>query len=222
MRKSYRYLATLLTVLVCTVGAYAQTVITGSVRNGSSKETVPAVSVTIKGTGTGTFTDAKGDFKLTTNQKPPFTLVITSVGFDPKEVTVNAAGQIDVVDLATASTLGTEVVVSASRVPERILESPVSIERLNSASIRNTPNPNYYDAIRTLKGVDMTLSSFTFNSVSTRGFNGSGNTRVNQQMDGMDNQAPGLNFSVGSVIVAGCIFCAVRTGWYEWNRVDFI
>lgn len=200
MRKSYRYFAMLLAALICTLGAFAQTVITGSVRNGSSKETVPAVSVTIKGSSIGTFTDSKGDFKLTTNQKPPFTLVISSVGFDSKEVTVNSAGFVEPIDLTPSATLGTEVVVSASRVPERILESPVSIERLSPVALRNTPNPNYYDAIRTLKGVDMTLSSLTFNSVSTRGFNGSGNTRVNQLMDGMDNQAPGLNFSVGSVI----------------------
>jgi hypothetical protein len=51
-----------------------------------------------------------------------------------------------------------------------------------------------------LKGVDVVNSSLTFSSPSTRGFNGSGSTRVNQIVDGMDNQAPGLNFSVGSVV----------------------
>ena len=51
-----------------------------------------------------------------------------------------------------------------------------------------------------LKGVDVVTSSLTFSTPSTRGFNGSGNLRVNQIVDGMDNQAPGLNFSVGSVI----------------------
>jgi outer membrane receptor protein involved in Fe transport len=43
-------------------------------------------------------------------------------------------------------------------------------------------------------------SSLTFKTVGTRGFNGSGNLRFNQLTDGMDNQAPGLNFSVGSII----------------------
>ena len=46
----------------------------------------------------------------------------------------------------------------------------------------------------------MTTSSLTFKTPSTRGFNGSGNLRFNQLVDGMDNQAPGLNFSVGGVI----------------------
>ena len=104
------------------------------------------------------------------------------------------------VEFKPVSTLGTEVVISASRVPERILESPVSIERVNAATIRNSPASSYYDVIGNLKGVDMVTSSLTFKTPSTRGFNGSGNTRFNQIVDGMDNQAPGLNFSVGNVI----------------------
>ncbi|MEJ7671315.1 MAG: TonB-dependent receptor plug domain-containing protein [Chitinophagaceae bacterium] len=46
----------------------------------------------------------------------------------------------------------------------------------------------------------MTTSSFAFRTPSTRGFNGSGNLRFNQLVDGMDNQAPALNFAVGSII----------------------
>ena len=99
-----------------------------------------------------------------------------------------------------ASTLGQEIVVAASRVPERILESPVSIERVSAANIRNAPAANFYDVITTLKGVDVTTSSLTFKTPTTRGFGGSGNVRFNQLVDGMDNQAPGLNFSVGAII----------------------
>ena len=54
--------------------------------------------------------------------------------------------------------------------------------------------------VTSLKGVDVTTSSLTFKTPTTRGFNGSGNTRFNQLVDGMDNQAPGLNFSVASII----------------------
>jgi outer membrane receptor protein involved in Fe transport len=201
MRKITCYLAMLLMAGMFSIAAYAQSiVITGNVRNSISKDVVPAVSVTIKGSTAGTFTDEKGNFKLVTSQQPPLTLVVTSVGFESQEVSVSSASTFVQVDAVPSSILGTEVVVSASRVPERILESPVSIERVNAAAIRITPATSYYDIIRTLKGVDVTTASLTFNSVTTRGFNGSGNTRFNQFVDGMDNQAPGLNFSVGSVI----------------------
>ena len=201
MRRSFRSLAALLFVSIFSLAAVAQTTtITGNVRNGTNKDVVPAVSVSIKGSSAGTFSDERGNFKLITTQKPPFTLVFTSVGFEAKEVTVNSASEFVQVDFTPSSILGVEVVVSASRVPERILESPVSIERVNLASIRNTPATSYYDIFRNTKGVDLTTSSLTFNTVSTRGFNGSGSARVNQLIDGMDNQAPGLNFSVGNVI----------------------
>ncbi len=174
--------------------------ITGTVKNASSGETVAAVSVTVKGTSAGTFTDDKGVFKLNVAQKTPYTLVFSSVGFENQEVLVNlGTAKVDV-SLKQAFTLGTEVVVAASRVAERILESPVTIERINNTTIKNAPVSNYYDLLGTLKGVDVNTASLTFKSISTRGFNGSGNNRLNQLIDGMDNQAPGLNFSVGSIV----------------------
>lgn len=201
MRKSYRYLAAFMMSAMFSFAAVAQSVtITGNVRSAANKDVVPAVSITIKGGTAGTFTDDKGNFRLVTTQQPPFTLVISSVGFESKEVQVTSAGQAVEVELTPASTLGVEVVVSASRVPERILESPVSIERISSANIRNTPATTYYDILRNVKGVDLTYSSLTYATPSTRGFNSSGNARLNQLVDGMDNQAPGLNFSVGSVV----------------------
>jgi outer membrane receptor protein involved in Fe transport len=174
--------------------------ITGTVKNGSNGETVAAVSVTVKGSSVGTYTDDKGTFRLNVAQKAPYTLVFSSVGFENQEQVVNAGTSKVDVSLRQAFTLGTEVVVAASRVAERILESPVTIERINNNTIKNAPVSNYYDLLGTLKGVDVNAASLTFKSISTRGFNGSGNTRLNQLIDGMDNQAPGLNFSVGSIV----------------------
>ena len=177
--------------------AQQSTTIAGTIKN-TTKEALSAVSITIKGKTVGTFTDDKGNFKFTTTEKPPFTLVISSVGYATKEVTFNGSNVS--VELEPSYVLGDEVVVSASRVAERILESPVTVERVTSSTIRQSPAANYYDIIGNLKGVDVTTSSLTFKTVSTRGFNSSGNLRLNQIMDGMDNQAPGLNFAVGSII----------------------
>ena len=179
--------------------AQTQTVITGIITN-NAKENIDAVSITIKGGTAGTYTDSKGKFRLVTTQKPPFTILISSVGYADTSAEITSDNQSIAVQLQTSYALGQDVVVSASRVPERILESPVSIERISNATIVNTPTNTYYDILRTIPGVDMTTSSLTFQTPSTRGFNGSGNVRLNQIVDGMDNQAPGLNFSVGSVI----------------------
>src|SRR2546423_6816598 len=201
MRKSYRSLAALLLSTFLSIAAFTQTTITGNVRNSINKDVIPAASITVKGGRAGTYTDERGNFKLITNQTPPFTLVISSAGgYETQEIEVKNATDNIQAELKPGASLGVEVVVSASRVPERILESPVSIERVSSANIRNAPAVNYYDILRNVKGVDVTYSSLTYATPSTRGFNGSGNARFNQLVDGMDNQAPGLNFSVGSVI----------------------
>ncbi len=200
MKKLYRLCVAYVLLALGSTFTFAQTstTVTGNITNNKSKEALSAVSVTIKGSNSGAFTDDKGNFKFTTNQKPPFTLIISSVGFSNKEVLYNGTN----VNIAVEPNfvLGEEVIVSASRVPERILESPVSIERISAANIRQSPASNYYDIVGNMKGVDVTTSSLTFKTVSTRGFNSSGNLRLNQIMDGMDNQAPGLNFSVGSII----------------------
>lgn len=200
MRKVTGYLVTFLLANIITIGAFAQSVtINGNVRNSNTKEGSGAVSVTVKGEEVGTFTDDKGNFKITVKQLPA-TLLVSSVGYELQEVTVSSATAKVQVELKPTNILGQEVVVSASRVPQKIMESPVSIERVSAATIRNSPVSNYYDVVTTLKGVDVTTASLTFKTPTTRGFNSSGNTRFNQLVDGMDNQAPGLNFSVGAII----------------------
>lgn len=187
-------------ILLITSAAYSQQIIlSGNVRNSATKEIVPSVSVEIKGTGAGTFTDEKGNFRISTSRPLPLTLLFSSIGYDPQEIVVGDPHNI-AVELHPGSSLGIEVVVSASRLPQKMLESPVSIERINTSAIRNSPSTGYYDILRHIKGVDMVYSSLTFATPSTRGFNGSGNARLNQLVDGMDNQAPGLNFAVGSVV----------------------
>ena len=201
MKRLASYAAVLLFMLPTIVFAQAQ-VLTGNVQNSLTKEMVGSVSVSIKGTTAGTFTDDKGNFKLTvpSTVKFPLTLVFTSIGYDFKEIEVTGPGEIPTLVLNASSSLGDEVVISATRVPTRILESPVSIERVSSTALRNAPAANYFDVVGNLKGVDMVTASLTFKTVTTRGFSGSGNVRFNQIVDGMDNQAPGLNFAVGSFI----------------------
>jgi outer membrane receptor protein involved in Fe transport len=199
MRKNCRLMIALLVVNSFAVSGFAQNVtISGTVRNSITRDPIASVSVVVKGTSTGTFTNENGAFKLTT-AKTPVVLVFSSVGYESRELTVSGTDAVEV-DFVPASSLGQEVVVSASRVPERILESPVSIERISNVAIRNSAASNYYDIISTLKGVDVVAASLSFKTPTTRGFAGSGNTRFNQIVDGMDNQAPGLNFSVGSII----------------------
>src|SRR6201995_6150999 len=200
MKTLTRAFVACLSLFLSLSNSFAQTqTITGKINNGDNKEPVPAASVLIKGSTRGTYTDNHGNFKLTV-QSFPVTLIISSVGFETQEFPVGSASTVISVDLKPASIVGREVVVSATRSQIRSLESPVSIERMSSSYIREVAAPSFYDAIANLKGVDVVTSSILFKTMGTRGFNGSGNVRMNQLVDGMDNQAPGLNFAVGNVI----------------------
>ena len=171
MRRMLCLLAAL--VIGCNFGnlTYAQetTTVKGTVKNTVSNETVSSVSVVIKGTDEGTYTDDKGNFTLSTKQKFPLTLIFTSIGFESKEMVVSEPNQFVEVSIVPASSLGQEVVVSATRTPARILESPVSIERIGSSSIRSSAAANYYDMVVNLKGVDFVTSSLTFKTPTTHG-----------------------------------------------------
>ncbi|SDD70366.1 TonB-dependent receptor [Niabella drilacis] len=185
---------------LCTSGIMAQTSVTvsGTIKNSETGEAVNAASVMVAGTATGTYSKPNGSFELKITGYP-VTLLVSSVGYKTREVTVGAAEPV-AISLEPGGDLGQEVVVAASRVAERILESPVTIDRISNTAIRNMAAPNFYEALSNVKGVDLTTSSLTFRTISTRGFNGSGNLRFNQLVDGMDNQAPALNFSVGNVV----------------------
>lgn len=201
MRKSYRFLFTcLIAGLVSFTTVDAQKVtISGKVKNGTSKEAVSAVSVVVKETGAGTYTNPDGEFSITVN-KLPVTLVFSSQSYFNQEVSVSDASKPIEVEMKVNSDLGTEVVVSASRKTEAILNAPVTVERMSGNTLKNIAAPSVYESLTNLKGVDVHTASLTFRTVTTRGFVISGNTRLNQLVDGMDNQAPGLNFSVSSIV----------------------
>ena len=190
----------LVIAILCSLTAFAQPIsISGTIRNNSTNEVVPSVSVLVKGSSAGTYTDEKGNFRITVD-KLPVVLVISSVGYEDQEINVTSANQSLNIAFVPASSLGQEVVVSANRTPQRILESPVTLERMSPAVLRSLAAPTFYEGIGNLKGVDVHTASLTFRTVTTRGFIASGNNRLNQLIDGMDNQAPGLNFAVGGVV----------------------
>ncbi|MBI3882736.1 MAG: carboxypeptidase-like regulatory domain-containing protein, partial [Sphingobacteriales bacterium] len=185
------------------VYAFAQlngaTILSGRILN-DKKESVPNASVTVKGTKNGTLTDTTGKFSLVTNQKPPFTLVVTSVGFAPYELYVKNENKLVAIQLQSQSYLADEVVVTASRKEEKLLRSPVAIEKLSLRALKETPAASFYDAIGNAKGVQLTTSSITFKVPNTRGFNIPNNFRFMQLVDGVDMQAATLGVPLGNAI----------------------
>jgi len=183
--------------------SFAQTVkISGKVRDESTKETLISANVLIKGTTTGTVTDVDGNFTLEVPDSDEVTLVISFVGYDQKEVVLKKPfGFVDVLAKSTAIQ-GKEVVVSGSRISETIMEAPVQIQKINAKDIRSAASGDFYQSMGNLKEVDILQSSIGFKVFNTRGFNTTQPVRTVQFLDGVDNQAPGLNFPIGNLVGA--------------------
>ncbi len=174
--------------------------VSGTVYDAASGETLAGANVSVRGTVVGVATNARGEFTLRASVTPPITLVISMVGFRTQEIQINEMSVSDLrIDLVEETILGADIVVSASRVEESILDAPVSIEKMDVIAINQTAAPSYYQGIANLKGVDMTTSSINFQIINARGFNSTGNTRMVQLTDGMDTQAPALNFPIGNL-----------------------
>lgn len=195
-----RHLVAAFFMLACTA-LMAQTKVSGTVTDRTSGEALIGVNIVVKGQSTGTITDIDGRYDLNVGSNPPFTLVFSYTGYTPQEVVLNAAspGSINV-RMDAEAVLMNDVVVSASRVEERILESPVSVEKLDAIAIRQSTAPDFYDGISNLKGVQTTQGSLTLTSINTRGFGAVANERFVQLIDGMDNAAPLLNFPTGNIV----------------------
>ncbi|MFZ9661461.1 MAG: carboxypeptidase-like regulatory domain-containing protein, partial [Chitinophagaceae bacterium] len=202
MSKSGRLAALFLLTILLSVNVYAQAPIVSGKITSTSGGNISRVSISVKGTTMGTSTDDNGNFSISipTTVSFPITLIVSGVNIANQEIIVKSATASLVIDVQATTTVADEIVVSATRTQTKALESPVSIERVNLNALRNAPSAGYYDIISNLKGVDFVTSSLTFKTITTRGFSGSGNTRFTQIVDGMDNQAPGLNFSVGSIV----------------------
>ncbi|MEM0577193.1 TonB-dependent receptor domain-containing protein [Flavobacterium polysaccharolyticum] len=187
-----------LSLFFCSL-SFAQNSISGSVsdRNG---QPIPGVNIKVVGQDASSTSDFDGKFVLKSVKSLPAKIEISSLGFTTQVLNVTSYSQRITVTLLDEETKLDEIVVSASRTPERVLESPVTIERMGIAEIKKTASPSFYDGLENLKEVQMNTSSMSFKSINTRGFATVANTRFMQLVDGMDNSSPLLNFVLGNLI----------------------
>src|SRR5882757_1527609 len=93
-----------------------------------------------------------------------------------------------------------EVVVSASRIKEKMLQSPVSIQKAGQKYFNSSPAPTFFDALENIQGVQMITPSLGFKVINARGFANTTNVRFAQLVDGMDMQSPHLGAPIGNAL----------------------
>ncbi len=201
-------------VIITALTSMAQTiVISGKIINASTKEPIPFASVTIPSLSTekrkiGVSSDENGDFSLVVNSGDlPYELEFSAIGYKSKRFRATSENTQNklTIELDEQILELAEFVVSGEKIEPEELRSPIQIEKLELAELRNTASFNFSDAVMNMKGVDVATQSIIINTVNARGFNSSTNQRFKQFTDGMDSQAPGLGFTLGNIIGASTL-----------------
>ncbi|RMG24298.1 MAG: TonB-dependent receptor, partial [Bacteroidetes bacterium] len=189
--------------LICFVQpAHAQGTVEGTVVDAATSTPLVGARVLVKGKRIGAMTDPQGNFRFNSPAPPPIELEITYFGYDTLVYTVTSFDKKQKIELNETTLVLEEVEITASAQAEAQKRSPLTVESMSINAIKETPAANFYEGLGHLKGVDLNSASFGFKVVNTRGFNSTQPVRSLQLIDGVDNQSPGLNFSLGNFLGA--------------------
>ncbi len=138
----------LVTAILCSVMVFAQNrIVTGAVTDANGKP-VPFASVTLKGTKNGATADADGRFILR-NVPADATLVITSVGFDNREISVGATNNVNVTMAPSASggNLSEVVVTTAFNIKRASRNVSYTSQNVNAEQLNTIRQQNLNSAL---------------------------------------------------------------------------
>ena len=200
----YMKLSTCLATLVCALFCgtlCAQVTLKGKILDGTNGDELIGASVLAKGTTTGTVTDIDGSWELTVTGLPTI-LQFSYIGYSTTEVEVTSLDQDLNIRLGDNAITTDVIEVKGQRISDKQRQAALTVETLDAIAIKETPAANFYDGLGSLKDVDLTAASLGFKIVNTRGFNSTNPVRSLQIIDGVDNQSPGLNFSLGNFLGA--------------------
>ena len=124
-----------------------------------------------------------------------FTLLLTNILFAQSQDT--ALNHHSFADSIRVGILN-EVVVSASRTSERIIQSPVSIQKKDAKYFSTSPAPSFFDALENVQGIQLITPSLGFKVINARGFANTTNVRFAQLVDGLDVQSPHIGGPIGN------------------------
>jgi len=174
--------------------------LSGTVHHIDTRKAVPGVKITVENTQDSAFSDDEGNFVIRTRVQIPFRISINKQGFTNQTIEVLSLSNKIAVELNPQNTIINEVVISASKVPEKVLKSPIAIERIDIKTIRESPASSFYETLENVKGLQLLTSSLTLKVPNSRGFNSPNNFRFMQLVDGVDVQSATLGVPLGNAI----------------------
>jgi iron complex outermembrane receptor protein len=181
----------ILVLALVQITAMAQgTKTTGRITDAATGMPLEGASVTIKSTGMGTSTDVNGKFSLLSAKTGKITLRISYVGYADVEKVVEAGTAIDIT-LKEEQGRGNDVVVSASKRPEKITRAPATISVINAKDLEQTSSFNIGELASKIQGVEFVRTGVNGVGFNARGFNNAFNAKILQMTDGRNSMMAG-------------------------------
>jgi outer membrane receptor protein involved in Fe transport len=197
-----RHILLLLGLSVADIIAAQTAKLRGTVTDAATGEGIVGAVVKVKDAVGGAVTDVDGRFELMVDRPPPFTLTVIYFGYASQTLTVTGLDKEVHVKLVADPVMLKDAQIVRQRISDKQKQAPLTVETMDLIGIKEVPGGDFYEGLGNLKGVDMTAASFGFKVINTRGFNSTSPVRSLQLIDGVDNQSPGLNFSLGNFLGA--------------------
>lgn len=200
----------LIAIIVSSMTAIAQTTgkISGKITDGLSGQPLRGATVTIKRTNNSVTTNADGAFTLNNVKPGKAVLIISYIGFGDNEtnVQVTEGGEAVVNSTLRISTkTEDEVVVSASKRPEKITKAPASISIITNRDIEQTSSFNVAELASKIQGVEFVRTGVDGVGINARGFNNAFNAKILAMTDGRNSMMAG-----GSGLAAGVMNTVIK------------
>jgi len=161
--------------------------INGRIIDKQTNEVLVGATITIKGSLTSTITNYEGKFIFKKINTGKAILEISYVGYETIELTTDVTNDSSTtinVALTLDSRVGSEIVVSASKRPEKITNAPASIHVIGIKDLEQFAGSNIGELIAKVQGVEYTRNGVTDITFNARGFHSAFNNKILQLVDG--------------------------------------
>ena len=184
--KRLRFLSITVALFACTLSIRAQ--VSGVIVDNTGEPLI-GVNVMVKGTSTGTITDFDGNFTI--DIAPPATIVVSYMGYDTQELTVNSTSPVNIT-LKESTELLEEVVVIGYGVQKKS-DLTGSIAQVSDKDLQKQPSPSLGAALEgRAAGLQVTGSGAPGSNVSLniRGVGSINNSEPLIVIDGVPTDVP--------------------------------
>ena len=167
-------LLTFIATITISMVAMAQDVTVSGVVTDGNGNAIPGALVIEKGTTNAVKTKPDGSYSIIVPAKRiPASIMVRSVGSGSTETTVDGSETAMTYSpsIGSNSKQLNEVVVSASKKSEKILNAPASVSVLSEARIQQNTALSVIDNVRKIAAVDAMPTGLVSNNVVVRGFN---------------------------------------------------